>query len=288
MAAPIAVQLYSVRKEAEADFVGVLERIAAIGYLGIEAAGLIANPRQEGPAPPFPDLLFDLREDDFRRRLDELELTLVGVVFAPPSLDADGGRFLDRQEAIGNSVLITSLEPGDFASVDARKRAAESVNRAAETARTRGMRFGYHNHWWEFAVAPDGERPIELFLEHLDPDVFLEVDLYWLQAAGLQPAETLATLGDRVGRVHVKDGPCTVPVISPNGLDGDPQTAVGTGKVNIAAALAAAPQVDWHVVELDSYSGDMFEAVEQSYRYLTERGFSIGRTAVRVEKGVER
>lgn len=39
-AIPISVQLYTVREEAEKDFVGVLRRIAAMGYVGVEFAGM--------------------------------------------------------------------------------------------------------------------------------------------------------------------------------------------------------------------------------------------------------
>ena len=44
-AKPISVQLYSLRQEAESDFVGVLTRLAQIGYTGVEPAGLITCPR---------------------------------------------------------------------------------------------------------------------------------------------------------------------------------------------------------------------------------------------------
>ena len=37
---PIAVQLYSLRGEAEKDFPAVLKRVADIGYKGVETAGL--------------------------------------------------------------------------------------------------------------------------------------------------------------------------------------------------------------------------------------------------------
>jgi sugar phosphate isomerase/epimerase len=118
---------------------------------------------------------------------------------------------------------------------------------------------------------------MDAFLERLDPDVFLEMDIYWLQTSGADPVTTLAGLGGRVRRLHVMDGPCTMPVLGPEGLEGDPQTAVGSGTVDIAAALAAAPQVDWHVAEFGECAGDTFETVEASYRYLTQHGLSEGR-----------
>ncbi len=40
MALPIALQLYTVRDLLQQDFDGVIQRIAEIGYLGVEAAGV--------------------------------------------------------------------------------------------------------------------------------------------------------------------------------------------------------------------------------------------------------
>jgi len=39
MLRPLAVQLYSLREKAEKDFVGVLKKVAEIGYKAVEPAG---------------------------------------------------------------------------------------------------------------------------------------------------------------------------------------------------------------------------------------------------------
>ena len=40
---PVAVQLYSVRGDMEADFKGTLQKIKALGFDGVEFAGLFEN-----------------------------------------------------------------------------------------------------------------------------------------------------------------------------------------------------------------------------------------------------
>jgi sugar phosphate isomerase/epimerase len=251
MAVPIGIQLYSLRREAERDFAAVLERVAAAGFLGVETVGL-----------------HGMRAKEFRTRVDGLGLEVTSA-HVPLPVGPDVERVLDEQEIIGNSVLVVAtLEPEHFVSLAAVQRAAEQLNRAAERVRRRGMRLGYHNHWWEFlasAVVPD---PMAALVERLDDDVFLEVDIYWLEVAGVDPATALSGFGDRVRLVHVKDGPGTLT---------DPMTAVGSGVVDVAGALAVVPDPDWHIVELDECSGDVFEAVEASYRYLVDGGFSRGR-----------
>ena len=92
--------------------------------------------------------------------------------------------------------------------------------------------------------------------------VVAEVDVYWAQTAGRDPAAEIVALGERVRRVHLKDGPAKL---------GLPQVAVGSGEVDIEACIRAAAHADWHIVELDECAGDMFEALEQSRRFLTAR-----------------
>jgi sugar phosphate isomerase/epimerase len=73
-------------------------------------------------------------------------------------------------------------------------------------------------------------------------------------------------LGDRVVAVHVKDGPMTGN-ISTAQIPQD-QTPAGQGDVPIAEVLAAAPALEYAVIEFDHSELDVFDAVEQSYRWL--------------------
>lgn len=38
---PVALQLYSVRDDLEKDFIGTLKQVKALGYDGVEFAGLV-------------------------------------------------------------------------------------------------------------------------------------------------------------------------------------------------------------------------------------------------------
>jgi sugar phosphate isomerase/epimerase len=115
-----------------------------------------------------------------------------------------------------------------------------------------------HNHWWEFEP-PGGDRPIRLLHEGLHPDIFWQLDVYWAQTAGADPAAVLAELGLRARSIHWKDGPC---------VHGEPMTALGQGKVDVPRILRAMTHpVDW-VVELDECATDPLEAARQSRVYL--------------------
>jgi sugar phosphate isomerase/epimerase len=256
---PVALQLHTIQGAVAQDASAALDRVARIGYLGVETSAL-----------------HGLRPDEFRRSVDDSGLEVVGA-FSSMQPAAGWEQFLDEQEALANDVVVTCFMPEHFESRDAVARAAERFNEVAELLHGRAMTLYYHNHAWEFMASEAGPIPMNVLLEHLEQDIVLEPDFYWIKAAGHDPVAMLSQLRPRVARLHVKDGPGTVPPW-PKGMDDlDPQTAVGHGTLDIVAALRAAPQVAWHVVELDKYAGDPFDAVEASYDYLTSTGLSKGR-----------
>jgi sugar phosphate isomerase/epimerase len=131
-------------------------------------------------------------------------------------------------------------------------------NRAGAVARNRGFQLGIHNHWWEFESV-EGERPIRLFHELLHPEIFWQLDVYWAQTAGADPAEVLREMGSRIRSVHWKDGPA---------IHGEPMTALGRGKIDIPRIVKAVTHpVDW-IIELDECATDALDAAEQSRMYL--------------------
>ena len=54
--------------------------------------------------------------------------------------------------------------------------------------------------------------------------------------------------------------------------------AVGSGKIDIPGTIKATDEniLQWLVVEIDKCDTDMFEAVAQSYKYLTSNGLAQG------------
>ena len=249
---PISVQLYSLREQVAADFPAVLARLGAKGYAGVELAG-------------FGDLTAAQLADALSRA--GLVCSSAHVGYARPDEFAAA---LDEHRALGcDTAVVPAMRADGFEGLDAVHKTADRINRLVDVARERGMTLGYHNHWWELTRMPD-DRPALLHLfEQLAPGVVAEVDVYWAQVGGSDPAELLAALGSRAAFLHVKDGPADEPASS--------MVAVGDGAVDIPGVLAAAPDARWHVVELDRCATDMFDAVERSYDYLVGGGFSRGR-----------
>ena len=247
---PIAVQLYSLRDESAEDFDGVLARMAAIGYKGVE---------------PFN--FFGKSPSDFKAQIEDLGMA-VSSSHTPWANRAELGEVVETTQALGLHRAPAGFGPADFADMDAVKRTAETINALVEGLAPHGIELFLHNHWWEFQ-----EIGGKLGMRHIAercPQVLFEVDTYWAANFGkVDAAAEVAHLKARTPLLHIKDGP----------LERDrAHVAVGDGKVDVAGHIEAAdPDVlEWVIVEIDSCDTDMTTAVEKSYRYLTANGLAVG------------
>jgi sugar phosphate isomerase/epimerase len=238
---------------AERDVAGVLRAISDIGYLGVEPFGL-----------------HGLKPSRLRGIIDDLGLEICSA-HAPFPSGPDAERILDEQTELRSPVIAWSLEMEEFASEELIARGAERVNEGVANAARYGIQVAYHNHWVEFARSFDGRTAYQLLLDYLSPEALIELDIYWTQLGGADPARIARDLGSRLRFLHVKDGPANT--------QNDSMVAVGRGKLDIPAVLQANSTVAWHIVELDRYDGDIIDALKDSYAYLVGNGLSAGRLA---------
>jgi sugar phosphate isomerase/epimerase len=250
MTTPIALQLYTVRDLLAQDYEGTIRKIAGMGYVGVETANIF------GGSPALAAKLFS-----------ELGLTVCGA-HSPMPLGDQRQEVIDTMGALQCKRLIVAWQPPEkYKSLDGIKSICDSLNEGAAVAKAHGFKLGYHNHWFEYEPL-ESRIPIDVMLEYLDPDVFFEVDVYWVQTAGQNPMEVVRRLGLRAPLLHIKDGPCQIDA---------PMTALGEGVVDIPGVVTAgAGSSEWLVVELDHCATDMMEAVRKSYRYLIEKGLARG------------
>ena len=247
---PISIQLYTLREEAKKDFFSVLKELASIGYVGVETAGLYGK-----------------KPAEVRRVLDGLGLTVSSAHVPAPTPD-NVQEIVEAANALGYTRIISGIGPDGFKVPNGAKAAAETFQKAAALVKSHGLRLGYHNHWWEFDRT-EGRLKYDLLMEQA-PDIFGELDIYWAANFGaVKVPEVVARHRNRLPILHVKDGPL---------VQGRPHTAVGAGKMDVAACVRAAdPKVlDWLVVELDACATDMMTAVRESCRWLTGQGLARG------------
>lgn len=248
---PISVQLYSLREAAAKDFVGVLKKVAEIGYKGVEPAGF-----------------HKLTPQEFRKIVEDLGMVISsshGPGYAPEKV----GELVDTMKILGLDTVCTGFGPDGFKTVDDIKRSADKVNAMCAALKPYGLKVFMHNHWWEFEKV-DGKLAYDIFAP-LAPEVLFELDTYWCSNFGANDAaEQVKKFKARIPYLHIKDGLF---------VKDQPHVAVGKGKMDFKKVIAAAdPKVlRWLIVELDSCGTDMTQAVADSYQYLVANQLAEGR-----------
>jgi sugar phosphate isomerase/epimerase len=242
MAENIALQLYSVRDLLPKDFEGVIRRVAAMGYQGVETAGF------PGITPAEAGKLFK-----------SLGLQVPAIHSFPPPVGEKIKEVLDIVSALGCKTIVSGFGPDRFGTLDATRKACDEFNHAAELAHANGLRLCIHNHWWEY-LAVEGSYPYKVMLERLDPKIGFEIDTYWVKTGGVDPASVVKEMGKRAPLLHIKDGPA---------VKEKPQVAVGEGVLDFPSIIKAGQGAyEWLIVEFDSCATDVMEAAEKSCKYL--------------------
>ncbi len=245
---PIAIQLYSVREDCANDLPGTLAGLAAMGYQGVETAGLYARPPAE-----------------WRRLLDDNGLQVAGAHVGLDAVRGDALReTLDTYAALGCRRLVVPALPGDLrASLDGYRRACAILNLAAMAAAEQGVELGYHNHDFEFKLL-ENRVPYLLMLECLTRDVLLQFDMGWVYRAGADGAAFVRQFPGRARSVHIKAWKA-----------GEDTAVVGEDDVpwaEVFSACESAGGTEWYVVEHERYANPPMVCVRQCLENLRKLG----------------
>jgi sugar phosphate isomerase/epimerase len=246
-ALPIAVQLYSLRSELEQDVKGTIERVATKGYVGVEPYY----------SPGFEEVAAACQQFGLK----------ACSTHAPLPVGGDRATTKAMAEAFNTSmVIVPYMPPERFNSASSVAETVKLLRQGVDVAAEDGYELGYHNHDFEF-VAVDGSTGYHLFVDQLDPRIFLELDTYWAKVGGQDVAKLVEQLGSRLKMLHIKDGP---------GMRNVPMTAVGDGVMSWQPIFESATSAEWAIVEQDQSANDMMTDIEKSYDYLTQAGLAYG------------
>ena len=249
MSLPIALQLYTVRDEMEKDVATTLKAVAEMGYRNVEAAGL-AN----------------LSPADFRKACDDAGLKIVSAHLPLPAEDAVA-KFGEDAKTLGISFAVTGI-PGDLrTSADGYRAHAKNCEMIAHALGEHGITLCYHNHSFEFEQF-DGKYGLDILYEESAPDSLqAQLDVYWVQHGGLDPAEYMLKWRDRCKTLHLKDM-----------LDDEQKTfaEVGEGILDWPSIFKAAEEVQpaWYIVEQDRCAGPSLESAKISFENLKKWGYA--------------
>lgn len=260
----IGLQLYSVRNEIEADLVGTLKAVKAMGYDYIESAGAG---------------FYGLNAAEAKALLEEIGLTLISV--HSTIINEEN---LELYQALGVKNLTISYYALEKYRTDWDGAVAYFTD-AAEKAKKYGMRLFYHNHDFEFEMLGDKKIIDKLYTELPEGTIAPQFDVCWVTYGGSDPAEYIRKYAHKkMTMAHLKDFTCQGAVkgavyelIEGGTVKKSKEEnlfrfrSVGDGVVDFEKVLAAAEEADIDVliVEQDqSYEIPALDAVKKSREYL--------------------
>lgn len=235
---PVALELYTLRNELKDDFLGTLEKVAEIGYKGVEFAGYGG-----------------LSANELKKHLDRLGLVPTGSHVGIDLLKDKLDEVIEYSIEIGNKYIVCPWNKyetkDDFIST------AKLLNDIGKKCKEKGLVLCYHNHNHEFQLF-DGKYGLDLLYENTDSDlVKAEIDTYWVEYAGVNPVDYIRKYSGRLPLVHLKD-------MEKGTRD---FAEIGNGTMNIKEIIEASKKAgaEWFIVEQDVCKRPPLESVKISF-----------------------
>lgn len=247
----LAAQLYTLREfcKTPTDLAESLKKVKAMGYDSVQVSGI-------GP----------IEYSDLKKILDDTGLSVCATHIPYERMAEDTEKVIEEHYLIQCKYPAIGGLPGTYRNREGYAKFAKEATEVGKKLAKGGLRFGYHNH--SFELEKYGSRTgLQILYEDSDPDYFkAEIDTYWIQHGGGDPAWWIEKLSGRIPLVHLKD--MTV-------RDGKPIMAeVGEGNLNWPKIIDACKKagVEWYIVEQDTCERDPFESLAISLRNLKAMG----------------
>jgi sugar phosphate isomerase/epimerase len=258
----IGLQMYSLRKEIGKNSENIDAIITAIGKAGykyVETASY-SNGKIYGMTPA-----------EFKAKLQTSGLfalschTSKRLAQNPADTNWDEiwqwwDQCIATHKAAGMKYIIVPSMPRQPSQADLQVY-CDYYNRIGEKCAAAGLKFGYHNHAYEFEhKLPGGVTMYEYMLQHTDPDkVFFEMDVYWTVMGRHSPVALFKKYPGRFLVLHIKDD----------------RELGESGMVGFDAIFKNLAQAGtkYLIVEVEKYDMNPIDSVRVSLDYLNQSSF---------------
>jgi sugar phosphate isomerase/epimerase len=198
------LQLYSVRDDMAKDPAGSLKALAAMGYVYVEHASYTDRK------------FYGYTASEFRKILDDLGLKMISghTVMAPQHWDETGKDFTDSWKytiedaaIMGQKYIISPwMDESMRKTYDDLLHWMDIFNNCGRLCQKQGMKFGYHNHDFEFSQQLNGDKVFDIMMKNIDPAmVVVQLDIGNLYNGGAVALEVVNQYPGRFENIHVKD-----------------------------------------------------------------------------------
>lgn len=268
----LGLQLYCVREEMELDPLGTLKQLAEIGYKNVEHANYVDRKFYGYSAKEFKKILKDLG----------MKMPSGHTVLRKDHWDEAKKDFTDIWKytvedaaTMGQKFVISpSLEKDLRSTQDILKRQMDIFNKSGELCKKSGMKFGYHNHGFEFSEKLDDKTVYEIIMKNTDPALVMQqLDIGNLYNGGAIAINVLKQYPGRFASMHVKDE-----ILSTGGgQEKYDSTILGQGIVNVKEVIDLGRKSGGtihFIIEQESYQGKApLDCMKEDYNIMKKWGY---------------
>jgi sugar phosphate isomerase/epimerase len=269
--AVVGLQLYSVRDDMMKDPLGSLKKLAEMGYVYVEHANYVNEKFYTYPA------------QEFRKILDGLGLKMISghTVMGKQHWDETKKDFSDSWKktvedaaVLGQKWVISpSMDETMRKTYDDFKRYMDIFNKSGELCKKSGMKFGYHNHDFEFSEKLNGEKLFDIIMKSINPElVALQLDMGNLFNGGATALDVMNQYPGRFEIMHVKDE-----IKSTSAGEKYESTILGEGIVSTQKVVDLGKNkggTKCYIIEQESYGGkDPMDCVKSDLEIMKKWGY---------------
>jgi sugar phosphate isomerase/epimerase len=246
------VQLYSVRDDMKKDPLGTLKQVAAMGYRHVEHANYVNRKFYGYSAAEFKKVL-----DDLGLKMPSGHTVMGKDHWVEANKDfSDSWKYTVEDAAIVGQQFVISpwLDESLRKTYDGILRYMEVFNKSGELCKRSGMKFGYHNHDFEFSQQLNGESVYDIILKNTDPSLVMQqLDIGNLYNGGAKAIDIVRKWPGRFESMHVKDE-----ILATSGHEKYESAVLGKGIVSVKEVIDLGKRSGGtihFIVEQESYQG---------------------------------
>ncbi len=267
----VGLQLYSIRDEMTKDPLGSLTQLAKMGYVYVEHANYVKRK------------FYTYTATEFKKVLDDLGLKMVSghTVMGKQHWDETKKDFSDSwKQTIEDAgilqqkyVVSPSMDDSMRGKYDDFMRYMDVFNKCGELCKKQGMKFGYHNHDFEFKEKLNGVKLFDIMMKNMDPAlVVIQLDIGNMYNGGAVALDVVNQYPGRFENIHVKDE-----IKATSGSDMYESTILGEGIVHCKEVVDLATKIGGttcYIIEQESYQGKTpMECVKKDLEIMKKWGY---------------
>lgn len=248
----VGIQLYSIREEMGKDPEGSLKKLAEMGYKYVEHANYVDHKFYGHTAKEFRTLLdgLGLKMPSGHTRLGPGDWNEGKKDFSDSWKQTVEDAAIAGQEYVISPWLDDSLRK----TYDDLLRYMDVFNKCGQLCKQHGMKFGYHNHDFEFSTVLNNKKVFDIILQNTDPAlVAQQLDMGNLYNGGAVAIAIVMQYPGRFELMHVKDE-----IKSESGKEKYESTILGEGIVNTRQVCDLGKKsggTRYYIIEQESYQG---------------------------------